>query len=63
MARGRRASGLDARADVGGEPPTPGDMPSILALERDTGAVRIDLSQCAWGSPFQKFTTLLVAAM
>ena len=38
---------------------TPGDMPSILALERDTGAVRIDLSQCAWGSPFQKFTTLL----
>ena len=38
---------------------SPGDLPCMLALERDTGAVRIDLSQCAWGSRFQKFTTLL----
>ena len=38
---------------------TPGDLPSMLALERDTGAVRIDVSQCAWGSRFQKLTTLL----
>ena len=38
---------------------SPGDLPSMLALERDTGAVRIDLAQCAWGSRFQKLTTLL----
>ena len=38
---------------------SPGDMPSIGDLERDTGAVRIDIAQCALGSPFQKFTTLL----
>ena len=38
---------------------SPGDMQSILDLERDTGAVRVDVAQCALGSPFQKFTTLL----
>lgn len=38
---------------------TPGDLPSILALEQDTGAQRIDIAQCAFGSPFQKFTTWL----
>ena len=38
---------------------SPGDLPCMLALERDTEAVRVDISQCAWGSCFQKFTTLL----
>ena len=38
---------------------TPGDMPSILELERVVGAVRIDIAQCALGGRFQKFTTLL----
>ena len=38
---------------------SPGDLQSMRDLERDTGAVRIDIAQCALGSPFQKFTTLL----
>ena len=38
---------------------SPGDMPSIRNLERDTAAARVDIAQCALGSPFQKFTTLL----
>ena len=38
---------------------TPGDLPSILDLEKDTGAVRVDIRQCALGGRFQKFTTLL----
>ena len=38
---------------------TPGDLPELLALERDTGAVRINFAQCALGSKYQKFTTLL----
>ena len=38
---------------------SPGDLPCMLTLERDTEAVRIDIAQCAWGSRFQKFTTLL----
>jgi hypothetical protein len=42
---------------------SPGDMPSIGDLARDTGAVRIDIAQCALGSPFQKFTTLLYARL
>ena len=38
---------------------TPGDLPSLLDLERDLGAVRVDIRQCALGGRFQKFTTLL----
>ena len=38
---------------------SPGDLQSLLDLERDTGAQRIDIAQCAFASPFQKFTTFL----
>ena len=38
---------------------TPGDLPELLALERDTGAVRVNFAQCALGGQFQKLTTLL----
>ena len=38
---------------------TPGDLPELLALEAEVGAVRLDLAQCALGGRFQKFTTLL----
>ena len=40
----------------------PGDLPSILALEADCQAVRVDIRQCALGGRFQKFTTLLCSA-
>ena len=54
--RGRRAF-WRACADAGIVPP--GDLQSILDVERDTGARRIDIAQCACGGRFQKFTTLL----
>ena len=38
---------------------SPGDLQSILDLERDCGAARVDIRQCALGGRFQKFTTLL----
>ena len=56
--RGRRAYWRE-EADAGTV--CPGDLPSILELERRTGARRVDLAQCACGGPFQKFTTLLAS--
>jgi len=52
--QGRRAFWRE-HADVA----TPGDLPELLALEVETGAVRVDFAQCACGGRYQKFSTLL----